>query len=53
MVICDQEFRLAIQEIPVQELHLPLWDIAKAERRVVQQMKRPPKDRKELARYRG
>jgi hypothetical protein len=35
---------------PVEELHIPLWDIAKSEGRVVQQVKRPPKDRKELER---
>jgi hypothetical protein len=51
MIICDQEFRRAIQAMPVQELELPLWDTAKAEGRVVQQVKRLPKDRMELERY--
>jgi hypothetical protein len=35
MIICEQEFRRAIQAIPVKELQIPLWDIAKAEGRVV------------------
>jgi hypothetical protein len=35
MVVCNQEFESAIQAMPVWELHLPLWDIAKAERRIV------------------
>ena len=51
MIICEQEFRRAIQAILVEELQLPMWDIAKAEGRVVQQMKLPPRDRKELERY--
>jgi hypothetical protein len=51
MIIYDQEFKRAIQAMPVRELQLTLWDIVKAERRVVQQMKRPPRDRKELERY--
>jgi hypothetical protein len=51
MIICDQEFRRAIQAIPVRELELPLWDTAKAEGRVLQQVKRPPRDRMELERY--
>jgi hypothetical protein len=51
MIICDHEFKRAIQAMPVEELQLPLWDIAKAEGRVVQQVKRPPRDRKELERY--
>jgi hypothetical protein len=41
----------AIQAMPVEELQLPLWDIAKAEGRIVQQVKRPPRDRKEIERY--
>jgi hypothetical protein len=36
MIICEQEFRRAIQAMPVRELELPLWDIAKAEGRVLQ-----------------
>jgi hypothetical protein len=51
MIFCDQEFRRAIQAMPVQELQLPLWDTAKAEGRVLQQVKRPPRDRMELERY--
>jgi hypothetical protein len=51
MIICDQEFRRAIQAMPVRELQLPLWDTAKAEGRVLQQVKRPPRDRMELERY--
>jgi hypothetical protein len=51
MIICDQEFRRAIQAMPVRELELPLWDTAKAEGRVLQQVKRPPRDRMELERY--
>jgi hypothetical protein len=51
MIICEQEFRRAIQAMPVRELELPLWDIAKAEGRVLQQVKRPPRDRMELERY--
>jgi hypothetical protein len=51
MIICEQEFRRAIQAMPVRELQLPLWDTAKAEGRVVQQVKRPPRDRMELERY--
>jgi hypothetical protein len=37
--------------MPVRELELPLWDIAKAEGRVLQQVKRRPRDRMELERY--
>jgi hypothetical protein len=37
--------------MPIEDLQLPLWDIAKAEFRVVQQVKHSPKDRKELERY--
>jgi hypothetical protein len=36
MIICEQEFRRAIQAMPIEELQIPLWDIAKAESRVVQ-----------------
>jgi hypothetical protein len=35
----------------VRKLELPLWDTAKAEDRVLQQVKHPPKDRMELERY--
>jgi hypothetical protein len=35
MIICKQEFRRAIQAMPVRELELPLWDTAKAEGRVL------------------
>jgi hypothetical protein len=51
MIICEQEFRRAIQAMPVRELELPLWDTAKAEGRVLQQVKRSPRDRMELERY--
>jgi hypothetical protein len=51
MIICEQEFRRAIQAMPVRELELPLWDTAKAEGRVLQQVKRRPRDRMELERY--
>jgi hypothetical protein len=51
MIICEQEFRRAIQAMPVRELKLPLWNTAKAEGRVLQQVKRPPRDRMELERY--
>jgi hypothetical protein len=51
MIICNQEFRRAIQAMPVRELQLPLWDTTKAEGRVLQQVKRPPRDRMELERY--
>jgi hypothetical protein len=51
MIICNQEFRRAIQAMPVWELQLPQWDTAKAKGRVLQQVKRPPKDRMELERY--
>jgi hypothetical protein len=51
MILCEQEFRRAIQAMPVEELQLPLWDIAKVEGRVMQQVKHPPRDRKELERY--
>jgi hypothetical protein len=51
MIICEQEFRRAIQAMPVRELELPLWDTAKAEGRVLQQVKHPPRDRMELERY--
>jgi hypothetical protein len=37
--------------MPVRELQLPLWDTAKAEGRVVQQVKCQPRDRKELETY--
>jgi hypothetical protein len=50
MIICDQEFRRAIQAMPVPELQLPLWNTAKAEGRVLQQVKCPPRDRMELER---
>jgi hypothetical protein len=36
MIICEQEFRRVIRAIPVEELQLSLWDIAKAEGRVLQ-----------------
>jgi hypothetical protein len=51
MIICEQEFRRAIQAMPVRELELPLWDTAKAEGRVLQQVKRRHRDRMELERY--
>jgi hypothetical protein len=51
MIICDQEFRRAIHAMRVRELQLLLWDTAKAEGRVLQQVKRPPRDRMELERY--
>jgi hypothetical protein len=51
MIICEQEFRRAIQAMLVKELQIPLRDRAKAEGRGVQQVKRPPRDRKELERY--
>jgi hypothetical protein len=51
MIICNHEFKRAIQAMPVEELQIPLWDIAKAEGRIVQQVKRPPRDRKEIERY--
>ena len=35
MIICEQEFRRAIRAIQVEELQLPLWDIAKVEGRVM------------------
>jgi hypothetical protein len=41
----------AIQAMPVEELQLPLWNIAKAKGRVLQHVKRPPRDRKELETY--
>jgi hypothetical protein len=37
--------------MPVRELELPLWDTAKAEGIVLQQVKRLPRDRIELERY--
>jgi hypothetical protein len=37
--------------MPVRELELPLWDTTNAEGRVLQQVKRPPRDRMELERY--
>jgi hypothetical protein len=37
--------------MPVRELELPLWNTAKAEGRVLQQVKRPSRDRMELERY--
>jgi hypothetical protein len=40
MKIYDQEFRRAIQAMPVRELELPLWDTAKAEVRVLQDSRR-------------
>jgi hypothetical protein len=46
MIICEQEFRRAIQAMPVRELELPLWNTAKAEGRVLQQVKRRPRDRR-------
>jgi hypothetical protein len=35
MIICEQDFRRAIRGMPVEELQLPLWAIAKAEGRVL------------------
>jgi hypothetical protein len=35
MRIYDQEFRRAIQAMPVRELELPLWDTTKAKGRVL------------------
>jgi hypothetical protein len=37
--------------MPIMEFFLPVWNIVKAERRVVQHVKYPPRDRKELKRY--
>jgi hypothetical protein len=37
--------------MPVEELQLPLWDIAKAQGRVLQQVKQTTRDRKELETY--
>jgi hypothetical protein len=51
MIICKQEFRRAITAMPVREPELPLWDTAKTEGRILQQVKRPPRDRMELERY--
>ena len=51
MIICKHEFRRAIWAMPVRELQLPLWDTAKAEGRVLQQVKHLPRDRMELERY--
>jgi hypothetical protein len=51
MIICKQEFRRAIQAMLVWELELPLWDTTKAEDKVLQQVKRRPRDRMELERY--
>ena len=51
MIICKQEFKREIQAMPVRELQLPLWDTTKAEGRVLQQVKRLPRDRMELERY--
>jgi hypothetical protein len=51
MIICKQEFRRAIQAMPVREFQLPLWDTTKVKGRVLQQVKRPPRDRMELERY--
>jgi hypothetical protein len=36
MIIYEQEFRRAIRGMPIEELQLLLWDIAKAEGRVLQ-----------------
>jgi hypothetical protein len=36
MIIRDQVFRRAIRAMLVEELQLPLWDIVKAEGRVLQ-----------------
>ena len=51
MIICEQEFRRAIQAMLVEEFQLSMWDIAKAKGRVLQQVKRLPRDRKELETY--
>ena len=51
MIICEQEFRRAIRGVPAEELQLSLWDIAKAEGRVLQQVKRLPRYRNELETY--
>ena len=51
IIICEEHFRRAIRAMPVRELQLPLWDTAKAEGRILQQVKRPPRDRMELESY--
>ena len=51
MIICKQEFKREIQAMLVWELQLRLWDTTKANGRVLEQMKRLPKDRMELERY--
>jgi hypothetical protein len=35
MIIYEQEFKRAIRGMPVEELQLPLWDIAKAKGKVL------------------
>ena len=47
----EEEFKLAIQSIPFQELWLPLWDIAIMAGKVVLLLKQPLANRAELVQY--
>jgi hypothetical protein len=52
-VTYDEEFRLAIRAIPIREITLHVWDIAKSRGSHVMPVGRPPMNRRELLQYLG
>jgi hypothetical protein len=52
-VTYDDEFRSAIRAIPIREITLPVWEIAKSRGSHVVPVGRPPLNRRELLQYLG
>jgi hypothetical protein len=52
-VTYDDEFRLAIRAIPIREITLPVWEIAKSRGSHIVPVGRPPLNRRELLQYLG
>jgi hypothetical protein len=52
-VTYDDDFRLAIRVIPIREITLPVWEIAKSRGSHVVPVGRPPLNRRELLQYLG
>jgi hypothetical protein len=52
-VTYDDEFRSAIRAIPIREITLPIWEIAKSTGSHVVPVGRPPLNRRELLQYLG
>jgi hypothetical protein len=52
-VTYDDEFRSAIRAIPIREITLPVWEIAKSTGSHVVPVGRPPLNRRELLQYLG